>query len=61
MGCTNSANFNLLVVSASSQQTLNFPALPEKIYGDDDFTPAVFSAETGAVIVFTSADPKVAT
>jgi gliding motility-associated-like protein len=60
-GCTNSANFNLLVVSASSQQALNFPALPEKIYGDDDFTPAVFSADPGAVIVFTSADPKVAT
>ncbi len=59
-GCTNSASFNLLVVSASSQQTLTFPVLPEKIYGDDDFTPTVFSAETGAVIVYTSADPKVA-
>ncbi|MDO8993769.1 MAG: gliding motility-associated C-terminal domain-containing protein, partial [Daejeonella sp.] len=61
LGCTNTANFSLLVVSASSQQTLNFQALPEKIYGDDDFTPTVFTAEAGAVIVFTSADPKVAT
>jgi gliding motility-associated-like protein len=60
MGCTNSVDFNLLVVSESSQQTLNFPALPEKTYGDDDFTPSVFSAETGAVIVYSSADPKVA-
>ena len=61
LGCTNTANFSLLVVSASSQQTLNFQALPEKIYGDNDFTPTVFTAEPGAVIVFTSADPKVAT
>lgn len=61
LGCTNTANFSLLVVSASSQQTLNFQALPEKIYGDDDFTPTVFTAEPGAVIVYTSADPKVAT
>ncbi len=61
MGCTNTANFSLLVVSSSSQQTLNFPALPEKIYGDDDFSPTVFTAEPGAVIIFTSADPKVAT
>ncbi len=61
LGCTNTANFSLLVVSASSQQTLNFQALPEKIYGEDDFTPTVFTAEPGAVIVYTSADPKVAT
>lgn len=61
LGCTNSANFNMLVVSASSQQTLTFPVLTEKTYGDDDFTPLVSSAEAGAVIVYSSADPKVAT
>jgi len=61
LGCTNSADFKMLVVSESSQLTLTFPDLPEKTYGDDDFTPTVFSADAGAVIVFTSADPKVAT
>ena len=60
-GCSNSASFNLLVVSATSLQTLTFPVLPEKNYGDDDFTPTVFSADAAAVIVYTSSDPKVAT
>jgi uncharacterized protein YjdB len=59
-GCSNSANFNLLVVAPGTQQSLTFPAIPEKTYGDDDFTPAVFGPTTGEVFVFSSSDPKVA-
>jgi gliding motility-associated-like protein len=59
-GCSNSANFNLLVVAPGTQQSLTFPAIPEKTYGDDDFTPNVFSSTTGEVFVFSSSDPKVA-
>lgn len=59
-GCTNSASFNFRVVSANSLETLTFPALPKISYGDDDFTPLVFSADAGAAIVYTSVDPKVA-
>jgi len=59
-GCTNSVSFNFRVVSATSLETLTFPVLPEISYGDDDFTPLIFSADAGATIVYTSADPKVA-
>lgn len=59
-GCTNSESFNLLVVSASSQESLTFSLIPEKQYGDDDFTPTVFSADAGAAMVYRSAEPKVA-
>jgi gliding motility-associated-like protein len=59
-GCSNSANFNLLVVAPGTQQSLTFPAIPEKTYGDDDFTPTVFSPTTGEVFVFSSSDPKIA-
>ncbi len=59
-GCTNSESFNLLVVSSSSQESLTFSLIPEKQYGDDDFTPTVFSADAGAAMVYKSAEPKVA-
>jgi len=59
-GCSNSESFNLSVVSASSLPTLTFPLIPEKRYGDDDFTPAVFSADMGAAFQYTSANPAVA-
>lgn len=60
LGCSNTANFSLMVVSTSSQQMLTLQDLPEKSYGDADFTPTVDSADPGVKVVFTSADPKVA-
>lgn len=61
LGCSNTANFSLMVVSTSSQQMLTLQDLPEKNYGDADFIPTVDSADPGVKVVFTSADPKVAT
>ena len=42
-------------------QTITFGELPEKTYGDGDFTVTATGGDSGNPIVFTSDDPTMAT
>ena len=46
--------------SGKSSQTISFPALPGKSYGDADFAPGA-SASSKLTVTYTSSDPLVAT
>src|SRR3546814_13112218 len=57
-------NYRDVVVSTTvtvhpGSRTLNFPALSEKTYGDDDFPPGA-TASTNEVVSYSSDNPAVA-
>jgi gliding motility-associated-like protein len=60
-GCSNAVSFNLLVLSALSLQSISFPPMPIRIYGDEDFTPGAVHANPSSSIVYMSSDSQVAT
>ncbi|SDM50281.1 gliding motility-associated C-terminal domain-containing protein [Daejeonella rubra] len=59
-GCSNSESFNLLVLSASSLQSISFPPIPVRIYGDADFPPGAVHANPSSTMVYMSSDSQVA-
>lgn len=62
-----SGNYNIsyvagtLTVSALVAQTINFPALPAKTYGNADFATGATSNNTTVAVTYTSSNPSVAT
>jgi photosystem II stability/assembly factor-like uncharacterized protein len=50
----------ILAMKKKSPQTISFPAIPEKAYGDPDFSLAATSS-AGLPITFVSSNPEVAT
>jgi gliding motility-associated-like protein len=60
-GCSNTASFNLLVLSATSLQSISFPPIPVRIYGDEDFSPGAVHANPSSTMVYVSSDSQVAT
>lgn len=59
-GCTNTANYNLLVFSQSSLAQIIFSALPLKTYGDAEFSPGAVFVNSASTIVYSSSDTRVA-
>ena len=58
-----SSGYNSNVNSATTikaDQTITFNSLPEKTYGDSDFSPAA-TASSGLTVIYTSSDTNVAT